>query len=68
MRVRHKCAEGMLVRAERAERTMADFVGVANEEGEIDYWPRGRYLCWIGFDKRARYERCVTKKNNCRTE
>ena len=47
MRVRHKCAKGMLVRAERVERTMADFVGVGSEEGEIDYWSRGRYLAEI---------------------
>ena len=44
MRVRHMCAKGMLVRAERAERTMADFVGVGSEEGEIDHWSRGHCL------------------------
>jgi len=38
------CAKGMLGRAERAERTMADFVGVGSEEGEIDHWSRGRSL------------------------
>jgi len=27
----------MLIPAERVERMMADFVGVAREEGEIDY-------------------------------
>jgi len=37
MRVRHMCAKVMSRRAERAERTMADFVGVASEEGEIDH-------------------------------
>jgi len=44
MRVRHKWAKGMLVRAERTERTMADFVG----EGEI---ARGRCLAdmCVGF-------------------
>jgi len=31
------CAKVMSRRAERAERTMADFVGVASEEGEIDH-------------------------------
>jgi len=48
VRVRHKCAKGMLVRAERVERMMADFVGVGSEEGEIDYWSRGRYLALPG--------------------
>ena len=50
MRVRHKCAKGMLVCDERAERTMADFVGVASGEGEIDC-SRGRWLndICVGF-------------------
>jgi len=34
MRVRHECGREMLVRAERAEMTMADIVGVASEEGK----------------------------------
>ena len=51
--MRHRCVRGMLVRAERAERMIADFVAVASEEREIDYWPRGRCLgdIWprVGF-------------------
>ena len=47
MRLRHNCAKGMLIPAERVERMMASFVGVGSEEGEIDYWSRGSCLAEI---------------------